>query len=65
MQKTNTHRARETTEAIGRSATATATHGEAEMRRAGATAVPRQDEVKRLYDRLTDPMTHDGTFECV
>ena len=34
--------ARETREAEGRSATATATHGE--MRRAGATAAPRQDD---------------------
>ena len=35
---------RETREAEGRSATATATHGE---RRAGATAAPRQDEGER------------------
>eukprot|EP00966_Prymnesium_polylepis_P002116 48495-Prymnesium_polylepis.1 len=34
MQKTNTHRAREAREAEGRHATATATHGEAEMSRA-------------------------------
>eukprot|EP00966_Prymnesium_polylepis_P327810 7383648-Prymnesium_polylepis.1 len=45
--KTNTHRARETREAEGRSATATAIHGEAETRRADATAAPRQDEGER------------------